>query len=83
MKPKKLSKKLSLNRKTIANLTGNVMTNVKGGGTITTVSLCETKCTCIDTICGNTCPTNCGSCNCTGGCTEEGYRGEPLTCLWC
>ena len=31
MKSKKLSKKLSLNKKTVAHLNGNEMTKVKGG----------------------------------------------------
>ncbi len=31
MKPKKFSKKLTLNKKTVAHLNGNEMTKVKGG----------------------------------------------------
>jgi hypothetical protein len=55
MKPKKFSKKLGLNKKTIANLNGDMMGIVKGGITVTEIT-CDTQCgqrTC------QTCPETC------------------------
>ncbi len=66
MKPKKFNKKLSLNKKTIANLSHGQLGNMRGGFTpilctgetcrITLCATCETCDTC-DTCdtCGNTC----------------------------
>lgn len=49
MKPKKLSKKLVLNKKTVADLKGNDMGKVKGGCKYTEPVSCYTP----DTRCGS------------------------------
>jgi len=54
MKTKKLSKKLRLSKKTIANLNSDIMGNVYGGYTIPAI-------TCV--TCDNSvCPTHCETC---------------------
>jgi len=64
MKTKKLSKKLTLSRKTIANLNNRDLGNVRGGDAETNICLptnntvCGTVCTCYNT-CNNTCPNTC------------------------
>ncbi len=69
MKTTKLSKKLGLNKRTIANLNASNMKNVKGGahntGPYETCDTCGTCLTC-DT-CGtcDTCNTWCETCRCT------------------
>jgi hypothetical protein len=52
MKPKKISKKLTLNKSTVAVLNGNEGKKVKGGTAMTTVQKpcdCNTKTDCEDT----------------------------------
>jgi hypothetical protein len=74
MKSKKFQKKLSLNKKTVADLNPGAMNGVRGGGTVTSVNVvciptalvCTVTCTCptintCETYCG-TCATNCGTC---------------------
>ena len=77
MKPKKLSKKLVLNKSTIADLKGVEMKELKGGGlsflTIcgdsckpgcSDIYPCDTVATCVPTYC-DTCTT---FCTCLSGC---------------
>ncbi len=62
MKTRKMTRKLVLNKKTVANLDSRSMRNVQGGDltNITCGRLCETiDLTCYETQCGscfNTCP---------------------------
>ena len=56
MKPKKVEKKLFLNKKTVANLSNRQMTHLRGGlftGDTTVEVCCYTK----DATCLNTCQT--------------------------
>lgn len=74
MKPRKLNKKLSLNKKTVVDLSGSKMNNVKGGTNTahtmcwgnTCYLVCEThyKETCVtcDPTC-QTCGDTCDTCN--------------------
>jgi len=61
MKTKKVNKKLSLNKKTIANLGNNEMNGVHGGGTLNSlccipsgfsICKCPTGETCLDCLTG-------------------------------
>ncbi len=68
MKTKKISNKLRLNKKTIANLNSRDMNRLKGGDE-TTKFTCYTEC-CTDYIsCGEetcrTCVSLCGTCLCS------------------
>jgi hypothetical protein len=54
MKIKKFNKKLSLNKKTIANLSNDEMSDVQGGGTGDSFEFCIVTVpdtTCMDSIC--------------------------------
>ncbi len=76
MKPKKLNKKLSLNKKTVADLNVSEMGHLKGGCLDTDIrkSGCVTDNTCMI----ETCPTDCGAscgvtiCTCISFCTIVG-----------
>jgi hypothetical protein len=73
MKPKKFNKKLSLNKKTIANLNTNHMGIVQAGHDETSAICPYTDCGCVTgrvTFCGDTCPaTGCGATCATAGAT--------------
>jgi hypothetical protein len=51
MKPKNFSKRLLLNKKTVANLNQKSMSNVKGGGTGITCEWCNSDASCMVTKC--------------------------------
>ena len=68
MKPKKIEKKLFLNKKTIAHLNNGQLREVKGGDTTVTLDTCQTYCsctceTCVWTITGCYCPTGHRKCD--------------------
>ena len=69
MKTKKLSKKLSLNRKTIANLNGDMMGNVYGGMYTIPAITCVT---CDRSVC----PTHCYTC--VSRCQDQPYPGGEM-----
>lgn len=52
MRQKRIEKKLTLNKKTIANLNGEEMSIAKGGKAVPTGSVCETEC---NSVCLPTC----------------------------
>ena len=56
MKPKTLSKKLTLNKSTVADLNGDEMIKVKGGAYTTICSMLPDPFTCKATECGPPCP---------------------------
>jgi hypothetical protein len=67
MKPKKLSKKLGLNKKTIADLNGSQMEHLKGG--------IDTPPVCWETDAQSNCPTmlTCNTvCSCPSACSLGG-----------
>jgi hypothetical protein len=73
MKTKRFYKKLVLNKKTIADLSGSIMGNVNGGigektAIVTNCALCQPTQTCSPT-CGVTCGVTCGL-TCTCNATE-------------
>ncbi len=77
MKPKKFSRKLGLNKKTIANLNNNEMLSANGGAVRTI----------IQTACG-ICYTRSGSCSQGEETCECETYGLKLTCnetcyMWC
>ena len=61
MKSKSFNKKLSLNKKTVANINESHMNNVKGGETTLTCGACKTIVSCWETQC-KTCITLCEAC---------------------
>lgn len=63
MKSKKITKKLNLNKKTVADLNHDQLKNAHGGFKIT-VHL--TNCLACTYTCANTCPNTCVSCGPTG-----------------
>jgi hypothetical protein len=72
MKPKKIEKKLFLNKKTIAHLNNGQLGKAKGGGDTTSCDTCETcqtncSCTC------ETCVWTVTGCYCTGHKTCDTY----------
>jgi hypothetical protein len=70
MKSKKFSMKLTLNKKTIANLNDNAMKEVHGG--IETISACPIPaCIVSHTYCHTSCATDCYS-----------EIGSPYLCMW-
>lgn len=71
MKPKKFGKKLTINKKTIANLGYSKMTKVIGGAHDTVPLTCDTCNTCI-TVC------TCDTCTCDTNC--EQWTCCPRTC---
>jgi succinate dehydrogenase/fumarate reductase-like Fe-S protein len=71
MKTKKLSKKMRLNKKSIANLNSDMMGNVKGmSGTY-----CPTA-----TYCASVCPTHCDTCVSLCDTGIENGRGMMKIC---
>lgn len=77
---KKVTKKLSLNKRTITNLNGNQMSRLKGGE--------ETNPSCLIclSIIESNCPTDCCSADCTGDLTCTYYCSEPTMiseCIYC
>ncbi len=72
MKPKKFKKKLALSKVTIANLSGEVLVNIRGGADpltkycpITGKTDCETNCIhteCYHNTCINGCTVTCDPC---------------------
>ena len=62
MKSKKLSKKLTFNKSTIANLDSKEMTGAYAGGPIETKYITQCRTRCIETECAScdlTCPLDC------------------------
>jgi len=68
MKTKKLSKKLELNKKTIADLSNSQMGKIKVGGEPTTKTLCGTVCGCVTNDASCTCQTFCEQNTCIYPC---------------
>jgi hypothetical protein len=84
MKTKKFSKRLALNKKTIANLSGEMQKLVKGGdftcpGCGYTCPGYETCYTCGET-CGETCPATCTYATCDSYCDTD---CAPCTIKFC
>jgi hypothetical protein len=71
MKQQKLSKKLFLNRKTVANLNRSMLGNVRGKGN-TETGLCNS--------CMPTCQLGVDSCRCTEGLPTCDYSCNPALC---
>lgn len=78
MKPKKLNKKLSINRITIANLSGGEQEEIRGGYLITECTACETWCN------AHTCFTRPQVCGFTPDFTEKSCIPFSLieTCIY-
>ena len=77
MKTKKLSKKLSLNRTSIANLNSHMLGNVNGGYTGTCPNLNTCPYTCDD---ASVCPTHCETCVSICVIDPEDGRGMMRIC---
>ena len=79
MKPKVFSKKLSLNKKTIAHLNGNDMKEAHGG-----IGKSAEYSNCIDcTVTCGTCFTDCGTCNTKCGSCDTNQTIDPLGACCC
>jgi hypothetical protein len=83
MKPRKFTRKLVLNKKTIANLSDNYMRYVNAGGpgppteATKTEYTCEITCTLV-TCGGATCVNTCYSCD--PGCCTQGTSAGGVCC---
>lgn len=75
MKQRNLTKKLTVNKKTISNLTDNSMSNVKGGAfpskAVTGCPQCPLPNPSIDNDCYTLLATQCNDGTCWGGCTSN------------
>jgi hypothetical protein len=80
MKPKKLKKKLSLSKETIANLNSEVLRNVRGGVVVVTDPCPVTGKTDCDTNCIHS---ECYHYSCAAGCTVTCEPCVPPTITIC
>lgn len=82
MKPKKLTRKLTLKKRTVANLGGNQMEGVKAGG-LTTLDTCSVCPICPTDDCTGTCETYPLTTCQTDGCSDIGSCRTQFTCTIC